>query len=360
MLKKRLVRKLLMRLSLFVAVAIIISILVFLLSGFFLRLYTWTWSDPLYQLMKKIEMVYPFLAIITLLIGVLVVLYRTWQKSIQQLDEVLEASHNLYQNLEVPLELSEELYEFESELNQIRREVELSQRQAKEAEQRKNDLIVYLAHDLKTPLTSVIGYLTLLRDEQKISPELREKYLSISLDKAERLEELINEFFEIARFNLSNIELEPTKVHLTMMLEQLGFEFLPVLNGKQLTLESDLEEDLTVHFDVDKMQRVFDNLLQNAINYSYESTVIKLQAKADQAKSTIEVSFTSQGPTIPPEKLARIFEQFFRLDAARQTHRGGAGLGLAIAKQIVELHGGILRARSENEETTFSITLPLL
>lgn len=266
----------------------------------------------------------------------------------------------MYQNQKEPLNLSADLQEFELELNQIRQEVALRQQQAKEAEQRKNDLIVYLAHDLKTPLTSVIGYLTLLHDEQEISVELRAKYLRISLEKAERLEELINEFFEIARFNLSNIELEPTKVHLTMMLKQLSHEFVPNLASKHLTIETDLEENIVAYFDVDKMQRVFDNLVQNAIDYSYESTIIQLVAKVDQEAKQLSISFTNQGPTIPPEKLARIFEQFFRLDTARQTNRGGAGLSLAIAKQIVELHGGQLLATSENETTTFKIELPLL
>lgn len=110
---------------------------------------------------------------------------------------------------------------------------------AKKAEKRKNDLIVYLAHDLKTPLSSVIGYLNLLKDEQQISDELREKYLSISLDKAERLEDLINEFFEITRFNLSNITLEYRMINLTRMLEQLVYEFKPMLAEKNLTCSMD-------------------------------------------------------------------------------------------------------------------------
>lgn len=120
-----------------------------------------------------------------------------------------------------PIVLSSAMFYTETELNRVREKALDNMRTAKEAEQRKNDLVMYLAHDLKTPLTSVIGYLTLLRDEQQISEDLRERYLSISLEKAERLEDLINEFFEIARFNLSNIALEYSTVNLTRMLEQL-------------------------------------------------------------------------------------------------------------------------------------------
>ena len=117
--------------------------------------------------------------------------------------------------------LPSELTAIEKKINHIKHTLEQRKLAAELSEQRKNDLVVYLAHDLKTPLTSVIGYLTLLRDENKISEELREKYLSISLEKAEHLEDLINEFFEITRFNLSNITLEYSRVNLTRMLEQL-------------------------------------------------------------------------------------------------------------------------------------------
>ncbi|MGM0123552.1 two-component system, OmpR family, sensor histidine kinase VanS [Enterococcus sp. AZ194] len=358
-LKERLIKQLVRRLAMYVASAIITAAVIFAGGTFLFSLYTWKWENPIYQLAKRVEYLYPWLLIIIILIVSIVALVQTWLQSVEQLDEVLDASRTLYKNQEVPLHLSNELQEFEIELNQIKYEIDVNQRTAKEAEQRKNDLIVYLAHDLKTPLTSVIGYLTLLRDEQEMfSPELRKKYLHISLEKAERLEELINEFFEIARFNLSNIELSPTKVNLTMMFEQLSYEFLPVLSAKNLTLTREIEGNTFASIDVDKMQRVFDNLLQNAVNYSYEGEEIVVRVKSDEAKKQLLLSFTNHGPIIPPEKLTRIFEQFFRLDTSRQTNRGGAGLGLAITKQIVELHGGQLKAESHNEMTTLTIYLP--
>ena len=216
--------------------------------------------------------------------------------------------------------------------------------------------MVYLAHDLKTPLTSVIGYLTLLRDEGEISEGLRQKYLSISLDKAERLEELINEFFEITRFNLSTLTLEPSRVNLTRMLEQLVYEFKPMLDEKQLSCTLDAGRELSITCDVDKMQRVFDNLLRNAVAYSFPGSPILI--RAEQGPAGVTVCFTNHGNTIPPDKLERIFEQFFRLDASRASSSGGAGLGLAIAKQIVELHGGRLSASSADETIRFTLQLP--
>jgi len=252
--------------------------------------------------------------------------------------------------------LSPELSLTERKINHIRHTLEQRKSEAAVAEQRKNDLVVYLAHDLKTPLTSVIGYLTLLRDERQISEELREKYLSISLEKAERLEDLINEFFEITRFSLSSITLEYSSVNLTRLLEQLTYEFQPMLSEKNLTCSLEMERDMTLRCDVDQMQRVLDNLLRNAVNYSFEGGTIRIGAAWEG--DDMKIRFSNRGNTIPKEKLERIFEQFYRLDSARSSRSGGAGLGLAIAKEIVELHQGTITARSEDERIEFEVTLP--
>ena len=252
--------------------------------------------------------------------------------------------------------LSAELASTEKIINEIKHTLEQQKSAAMFAEQRKNDLVVYLAHDLKTPLTSVIGYLTLLRDENQISDELRERYVSISLEKAERLEDLINEFFEITRFNLAGITLEYSVVNLTRMLEQLVFEFKPMFSEKNLNCVLTIEPNEMIRCDVNKMQRVFDNLLRNAVNYSFENTEIHITAVKE--KDRINITFTNSGNTIPKEKLDYIFKQFFRLDAARNSKSGGSGLGLAIAKEIVTLHGGTIPVQSEMERIEFEVVIP--
>jgi len=273
------------------------------------------------------------------------------------MDAISKASKEIVDKDIEYIDLPPELEELEKQMNSLKRDSEKNERLAREAEQRKNDLVVYLAHDLKTPLTSVIGYLTLLRDEKQISEELREKYLSISLKKAEHLEDLINEFFEITRFNLSHITLEYSRVNLTRFLEQLTYEFKPMLLEKNLEYVLDIEPDIMIKCDVNKMQRVFDNLLRNAINYSFENSAIHISAA--QMGDHMSIKFTNCGNTIPKEKLERIFEQFYRLDTSRSTRSGGAGLGLAIAKEIVELHNGKITAKSENEMIEFEVTLPI-
>lgn len=254
------------------------------------------------------------------------------------------------------ISLVPELSATEKKINSIRHTILQQKLNAQIAEQKKNDLVMYLAHDLKTPLASVIGYLNLLRDEKEISDELREKYISISLEKAERLEDLINEFFEITRFNLSDITLQYGKINLTRLLEQLVYEFKPMLADKNLIYNINAENDIVINCDGDKIQRAFDNILRNAVIYSFENS--KINITANRVDNGVSITFSNNGNTIPQEKLERIFEQFYRFDEARSTN-GGAGLGLAIVKQIIELHGGKISAKSENNLIEFTVVLPL-
>ena len=221
---------------------------------------------------------------------------------------------------------------------------------------RKNELVAYLAHDLKTPLTSVIGYISLLKEAPDMPVEQRAKYTGIALEKALRLESLINEFFDITRYNLQQIVLEEETFDLGFLLTQMADEFYPVLEqrGKSISIHAD--EDLPVTADSAKLARVFNNILKNAVAYSHDNTEIEIYA--EKRENTIHVSISNFGKTIPKQKLDMIFEKFYRLDDARSTNTGGAGLGLAIAKEIVVAHGGTISVTSEKQITTFTVELP--
>lgn len=310
-------------------------------------------AEDLYHFIRSFDLFFVFLLIVIDFSIILNFCLKWFSKYFVEVNASLDS---LLQNNSEDVKLSRELEATENKINNIKRTLEKRRMEAQLSERRKNDLIIYLAHDLKTPLTSVIGYLTLLRDEKDISEEQREKYLSISLDKAQRLEELINEFFDITRFNLTDIELQCSNVNLTRLLEQSAYEFQPMLAEKNLTYSINAGENTMLYCDADKLQRVIDNLLRNAVFYSYENTEISINV--EPTVEGISIIIANRGDTIPPEKLNRIFEQFFRLDSSRSTNTGGAGLGLAIAKKIAELHGGEIRAESADQIVRFIVTIP--
>ncbi|BDF33278.1 hypothetical protein CE91St62_13430 [Lachnospiraceae bacterium] len=249
-----------------------------------------------------------------------------------------------------------EYAELSVQMAEIKSTMQRHEQILKEEAARKNDLITYLAHDLKTPLTSVIGYLSLLDEAPDMPGSQKERYVRITLDKAQRLEKLTNEFFEITRYNLQQIALEKETIDLCYMLVQMTDEFYPLLTSHGNTAHLDVSEDMTIYGDALKLARVFNNILKNAIAYSYPDTVIEIWAE-ERAEETL-ICFRNKGKTIPAQKLESIFEKFFRLDEARTTNAGGAGLGLAIAKEIVTLHGGNITVESRDELTTFCLSLP--
>ena len=342
----------LLALTAWVTVVLAVSITGFLLC----RSILWYETNPLYQLLNWIRDYYFFVLIAAILLGWVVISYFFIGRPVRNLELLLAGAEELAHPTDTPIRLPEGMESAEAQLNQVREQALRDARAARDTEQRKNDLVVYLAHDLKTPLTSVIGYLTLLRDEPQLSPEMRGRYTGVALEKAERLEDLINEFFDITRFSLTHLELEKRDTDLRRMLEQMCSEFGPVLAGRQMRCELDLPQELRIVCDPDKMARVMDNLLNNACHYAYPGSTVYVRAWEEEKR--VCMTFRNAGATIPPEKLARMFEQFFRLDTSRGTRTGNAGLGLAIAKEIVEAHGGTITAQSAEEQVVFTVVLP--
>jgi len=272
-------------------------------------------------------------------------------------DEVNAGIDSLIQGEDKQTEFSAEMDFMEQKLNTLKHTLEKREQDAKLAEQRKNELVMYLAHDIKTPLTSVIGYLNLLDEAPDMPVEQRAKYMHITLEKAYRLEQLIDEFFEITRYSLQTITLSKENIDLYYMMTQMADEFFPLLcaNGKHTVIH--IPEDLTVYGDRDKLARVFNNILKNASAYSSDNSVIDITAAV--SPNMVSIIFTNSG-NIPKDKLASIFDKFYRLDSARSSDTGGAGLGLAVAKEIVVSHGGRIYADSNGEQTSFTVELPVM
>lgn len=259
-------------------------------------------------------------------------------------------------NVDINDMFPKEQAEISAQITEIKSTLLHNEQILKEETNRRNDSIAYLAHDLKTPLTSIIGYLSLLDEIDDMPKQQQKKYISVALDKSYRLEELTNEFFEIARFNDTKIILMKKNLNLKFMLQQLIDEFYPITNEQNKNIVINCNDNLMCYADPDKLSRVFNNIIKNAISYGFENTEIKINVSCDD--KSIIISIQNEGYTIPEDKLNSIFEKFYRLDDSRNSRNGGTGLGLAIAKEIVTLHGGNIIAESKDNITTFTLNLP--
>lgn len=264
----------------------------------------------------------------------------------------LEQRIDLLAKGEVP-EKVQELKIIDSQINKIIHENEIVKQEIAIEMSKKNDLVTYLAHDLKTPLTSIIGYLTIL-DESEVPGNVRQDYIKKLLGKSHRLEDLTNQFFDIARFSLHEIPLNKSLLDAEFFLEQLTEELYPLLRDKNLRIDINIPHNMKIYADGSLFARVLNNLLKNAIAYSNKDSVIKINGKI--GKHSIQLFVENDGDVISEQELKLIFEKFYRRDQAR-SQSSGAGLGLAIAREIVERHQGSLEAESQDGHTVFIITL---
>ncbi len=296
--------------------------------------------------------------ITAIIIVFFILLWRLFRWISKYFKEINQGIDILLADDETKICLSVEMLPFERKLNAVKQALEQQKAETALAEQRKDELVMYLAHDIRTPLTSVIGYLNLLEEAADMPTDQYAKNLHIALEKAYRLEEMINEFFEITRYNSQQIKLSKAPINLYFMLIQLSDELTPIISQRGNSIVFDIDENLTVYADADKLARVFNNILKNAAAYSYPKTEIKISAR--QTSDLLTVAFQNKGAAIPAEKLSSLFDKFYRLDEARISDTGGTGLGLAIAKEILLLHNGSIQASCKGDEITFTVELPAI
>ncbi len=275
------------------------------------------------------------------------------KKILKVLDSLEYVVDNSANNIVLPLEFSD----LQNWLNLIKMQNREQQHLLEIEAQKKSDTLTYLAHDIRTPLASVVGYLSLLCEAPDMPVIQREKYTKVAFRKAVQFEKLIDDFFDITRYSLSDKTLVKREIDICFLIEQLADEFYPLLKPKELHIDLKLGEGLFITGDSEKIARVFNNLLKNAINYSYPKSSIEIYAS--QTLSYITVSIKNYGKTIPADELGHIFDKFYRSKEYGESEESGTGLGLTIAKEIVRIHNGSIYAMSDDEITVFEVKLPI-
>lgn len=259
-------------------------------------------------------------------------------------------------NITLDVEGDDEFADMAENLNNMVEELRQLMDRERESERTKNELITNVAHDLRTPLTSIIGYLELLSGPVKLNEEMQKKYLDITYKKSKRLQKLIEDLFGFTKLNYGKISMKVSKVDIVKLLSQMLEEFYPNFMEKNLAYE--LQSNVTakvITADGNLLARLFDNLINNAIKYGSEGK--KIIVKVDATDTVVTVSVTNFGYVIPKEELPLLFEKFYRVEQSRSVNTGGTGLGLAIAKNIVDMHGGAIGVTSDLNGTVFTVKL---
>lgn len=272
------------------------------------------------------------------------------------IDEI--AKGNFYES--IPVQGEDEFANIAEKLNSMKDELQMRMENERRYEKEKNDLITNVAHDLRTPLTSVIGYLDLVRTKEHLSREDKRHYIEVTYEKAKRLERLIEELFEFTKVGAERRTIKVTIFDFRCFLQQMLDEFYPSFQDAEL--ECIVEEEFhsgRLEGDADLLARGISNLLSNAVKYGKDGKILKINVREDNKKEMLHFSITNFGEIIPEEDLEHIFDKFFRVETSRSVETGGTGLGLAIAKKVILLHHGTIRVTSNYRGTVFSVTLPL-
>lgn len=281
------------------------------------------------------------------------------EKSLKYISRISNAMQNISEgdlNTSVEVEGDDEFSTMAANLNKMVEDLKDLMDREREAERTKNELITNVAHDLRTPLTSIIGYLELLSGPTDLPEEVKKKYINIAYVKTKRLEKLIEDLFGFTKLNYGKMSMHVASVDVVKLLSQLLEEFYPNFVDKNLSYEFQSNVPARViTADGNLLARVFDNLINNAIKYGAEGKRILVKLNSDDEIVTVQV--INYGYVIPADELPLIFNKFYRVEQSRSTNTGGTGLGLAIAKNIVDMHGGTIGVTSDLSGTVFTVKL---
>ncbi|MCS7458787.1 ATP-binding protein [Paenibacillus doosanensis] len=297
------------------------------------------------------------LGIVCFILYLIVFSQRTVAYLARIMNTVHQMSHGNF-DLTIPEKSRGELGELAESINRMSRQLKVSLAEERLAVQTKNELITNVSHDLRTPLTSVIGYLRLIEEDRyRDEVELR-YYVNIAYEKSLRLGRMVSDLFEYTRMSHGDGNLRISEINLVELLGQLSAEFSLQLHEKRIEIMLHTKyETMLVRADGDKLMRVFENLIANAIKYGQDGKRIDIELRRAQDRAVVRI--INYGPPIPAVDLPHIFERFYRVEKSRSDETGGTGLGLAIAKSIVDMHNGTMDVASSEERTVFEVQLPI-
>ncbi len=293
---------------------------------------------------------------VVVFIFVFLVLIRSHIRYLKEISEQVQKISNGDLGATIHVRGKDELAELSQNINKMSAQLRTKFNREREIEQAKNELISSVSHDLRTPLTSIVGYLDLIKKRANLDDETLDSYLYIVDSKANYLTDLIEELFDYTKLTSPDLQLQRNEVDMKRLLQQVIGEYEPILKREGIDVQTSFASESVVLIDVEKMVRVFQNLLENAKKYSEKPSVLEVNQEIDE--DSLIISFRNSINISEKLEVEKLFDRFYRGDESR-TDANGSGLGLAIAKQIILLHQGDIRAELQHNKLTFFIKLPL-
>ena len=302
--------------------------------------------------------VIPFFIVIDALIIFWRLIRRYRQMQLRHIINELHYIANGNYDYRIPFELRGDLSKVVDSINGLVDSTVAAIEDERAIEKSKDELITNVSHDIRTPLTSIIGYLGLIEDGQYQNPDELLKYTSIAYNKAKQMKSLVEDLFEYSKVRQPSVPVNTVSFDMVQLLEQLAADFELEAKKKNIQILVETQEPhLIMDGDTEKLVRVFNNLITNAFKYGTDAD--KILIEIEKTKNEAVVTVRNNGKEIPREALDQLFDRFYRVDESRSQEISGTGLGLAIAQNIINLHGGYIYAQSNKEWTSFIIHLPL-
>lgn len=307
------------------------------------------------ELEKKYSFVY-LIAFLTFTTIYFAFMTKTMMKRLSEINKNVKQISSGNFEIHIPISKNDEIGELAANVNRMAKSLKESIENEKKSQEMKTEMISNISHDLRTPVTSLIGYADLLGNQLHSNREECEQYVSILKRKSYELKNQVDDLLEYCQINYREIELYKSVVNMKAFIEQIMIDFVPQLDDADMSFCINGDKELHVEMDVALMVRLFENVISNSIMYGKDGKQILIQiSKRDM---NVEIEIKNFGQCIPNENLPYVFEKFYRGEKSRSSHTGGKGMGLAIARSIAELHKGDITVCSNEKETVFAIVLP--
>lgn len=328
-------------------------------------------SFHIFQLSSEVIYFISFVISLVVFLAIFFDLMNITLRYLSLLSEKIQEVTNGDYDIEVPIEYDDELGMLAANITALARTLKRKEKESevlkeneklafdaeRNAEKQKNDLITNVAHDLRTPLTTIVGYLELIKNNKNLTKQDIQKYSTVAYEKSKRLQSMMDDLFDFTRLDQDNLKIHMTTINISELILQIVDEFYPTFQEHDLKpIVSVSQPTLLIRGEGQLLARVFDNLLSNAVKYGEDHNDIKIDVLNDE--QTVTIKIMNYGTTIAKEDLPYIFDKFYRSDSSRSSATGGTGLGLAIAKNIIQMHNGNIFVTSHKEKTTFVVSLP--